>query len=56
MTIDDEDEFTCDYLKSLEKKYKPKQILIEYNGMWGLELFFFSFLSSLSFSSRTWAS
>ena len=40
VTIDDEDEFTCDYLKSLEKKYKPKQILIEYNGMWGLEPLF----------------
>ena len=40
VTVDDEEEFTSDYLKSLEKKYKPKQILIEYNGMWGLESLF----------------
>ena len=29
-----------DYMKELEKKYKPKQILIEYNGMWLLQKFY----------------
>ena len=27
----------CSYLKELEKQYHPKQVLIEYNGMWQME-------------------
>jgi putative membrane protein len=34
------DELTEEFWKSLEKKYKPAQILIEYNGMWELEKLF----------------
>lgn len=37
VTVDDEDELTLDLLRSLEKKHRPKQVLIEYNGMWQLE-------------------
>lgn len=37
VTIDQESELKCSRLKELEKQYKPKQILIEYNGMWQLE-------------------
>jgi len=37
VTVDDEDELTVDFLKALEKKHRPKQVLIEYNGMWQLE-------------------
>jgi len=36
-TVDDEEEFTKDYLRKLEKQYRPKQVLIEYNGMWPFE-------------------
>jgi len=35
--IDDEEEFTTDKLVSLEKKYKPERIIIEYNGMWNFK-------------------
>jgi G3E family GTPase len=35
--LDDEEQFTRDALRELEKKHRPKQILIEYNGMWPFE-------------------
>ncbi len=35
--IDEAEEFTRDALKALEKKHHPRQILIEYNGMWPFE-------------------
>ena len=34
--VEEEGELTPAYLKQLEKKHRPKQILIEYNGMWSL--------------------
>ena len=37
ITIEDEEELKCSYLKELEKKYRPQQVLIEYNGMWQIE-------------------
>ena len=37
ITIDEEEDLKCSYLKELEKKYNPTQVLIEYNGMWQLE-------------------
>ena len=37
VTVDDEDELTLAFCKELEKKYRPKQVLIEYNGMWRME-------------------
>ena len=37
VTIEDEADLKCSYLKELEKKYHPKQVLIEYNGMWQME-------------------
>ena len=37
VTGDDEDELTADFCRELEKKYRPKQVLIEYNGMWRME-------------------
>ena len=39
ITIEDEEDLKCSYLKELEKEYHPKQVLIEYNGMWQMELF-----------------
>ena len=30
--------FTEEFLKNAQKKYKPSQILLEYNGMWGMDL------------------
>ena len=35
--IEDEGDLTCSRMKELEKKYRPKQVLIEYNGMWQME-------------------
>jgi len=40
VTIDDEDDLKCSLLKELEKQHKPKQIIIEYNGMWQMERLF----------------
>lgn len=37
VTVEDEASLTCSFLKECEKKYKPKQVLIEYNGMWQME-------------------
>ena len=37
VTIESEEALTCSFLKECEKKYKPRQVLIEYNGMWQLE-------------------
>ena len=39
--VEEEDDFTVDYLMELEKKHRPERIIIEYNGMWnrkGLKL------------------
>ena len=35
--VDEEAQLTREFLKSCEKKYKPKQVLVEYNGMWSIE-------------------
>lgn len=37
VTVDDEEELTLAFCKELEKKHRPKQVLIEYNGMWQME-------------------
>ena len=37
VTVDEESQLTCSFLKECEKKYQPKQVLIEYNGMWQME-------------------
>ena len=37
VTVEDEADLKCSWLKELEKQYKPKQVLIEYNGMWQME-------------------
>ncbi len=36
VTIEDEAELKCSLLKQLEKRHRPRQIIIEYNGMWSL--------------------
>ena len=37
VTVEDEEDLKCSQLKAREKQYKPKQVLIEYNGMWQME-------------------
>lgn len=37
VTVDKETALTCSQCKEWEKQYKPKQVLIEYNGMWSME-------------------
>ncbi len=37
VTLDDADGFTKDALRKLEKQHHPRQVLIEYNGMWPFE-------------------
>lgn len=36
VTVEDEAELTGSFLKECEKKYRPRQVLVEYNGMWKL--------------------
>ena len=40
VTIEDEEDLKCSYLKELEKLHQPKQVLIEYNGMWKMDRLF----------------
>ena len=40
VVVDDAEELTTEFMKECEKKYRPKQILFEYNGMWPLEKLF----------------
>ena len=35
--VDSEEALTCSFLKQCEKKHHPRQVLIEYNGMWQME-------------------
>ena len=37
VTVEDEEDLKCSWLKELEKQYKPTQVLLEYNGMWQME-------------------
>ena len=46
VTIDDESQLSRNKLKQLEQKYRPKQILIEYNGMWEIQKLYFDYLPS----------
>ena len=36
-TIDEPEQMTPELFKKLEKQYRPKQVIIEYNGMWAIE-------------------
>lgn len=36
-TVEDPEELTPALFKKLEKQYKPKQVIMEYNGMWTIE-------------------
>ncbi len=36
-TVDEQEQLTAEFLKKLEKQYKPQQVIIEYNGMWLIE-------------------
>ena len=35
--VEDEEELTMEFLRECEKKYRPRQVMVEYNGMWELE-------------------
>ncbi len=37
VTVEDEEGLTPAFLKECEKKYRPDQVMIEYNGMWSME-------------------
>ena len=36
-TIDEPEQMTPEFFKKLEKQYRPKQVIIEFNGMWQIE-------------------
>ena len=36
-TIDEPEQMTPELFKKLEKQYRPKQVIIEFNGMWQIE-------------------
>ena len=40
VTVEEESELTRDFLKRCEKKYRPRQVLVEFNGMWSLGRFY----------------
>ena len=35
--VEDEEDLTMDLLRELEREHRPRQVLVEYNGMWQLE-------------------
>ena len=35
--VENEEDLKCSTLKAWEKQYRPRQVLIEYNGMWQME-------------------
>ena len=35
--VENPQDMTPEFFKKLEKQYKPKQVIIEYNGMWAIE-------------------
>jgi len=37
VAVEEESDLTCSCLKEMEKQYRPRQVLIEYNGMWQME-------------------
>ena len=37
VNVEDEEDLTEAFLKQCEKKYRPKQVLVEFNGMWRLD-------------------
>lgn len=36
-SVEDEEDFTSEFLLECQKKYMPEKVLIEYNGMWRME-------------------
>jgi uncharacterized membrane protein YcgQ (UPF0703/DUF1980 family) len=40
VSVENQEDLTCSFLKQCEKKYRPRQVLIEYNGMWPLQPLF----------------
>ena len=40
VNVDEEEDLTKDFLKRCEKKHRPKQVLVEFNGMWSLGRFY----------------
>ncbi|MCI8599841.1 MAG: GTPase [Lachnospiraceae bacterium] len=38
VTALEKEAFTVEFLEDCRKKYKPTQVMIEYNGMWGMQL------------------
>lgn len=35
--VENEEDFTADFLKEVQAKYLPEQVFIEYNGTWGMD-------------------
>lgn len=38
--LEDEEDFTKEFIKDCNEKYKPDRVLIECNGMWDMEVFY----------------
>ncbi|MCR4745123.1 MAG: hypothetical protein K5894_07820 [Lachnospiraceae bacterium] len=39
LEVEDEDAFTLEYLKDIDKRYSPDTVCIEFNGIWDLKTF-----------------
>lgn len=37
--VENEEDFTADFLKEVQARYLPEQVFIEYNGTWGMDTF-----------------
>lgn len=37
VSVDEQEELTPEFLKKVNAEYRPKRVLIEYNGMWQLD-------------------
>jgi len=36
--IEDQEQLTTDFLKEIDRRYQPERVLIEYNGMWPIDI------------------
>jgi uncharacterized repeat protein (TIGR03943 family) len=39
VTVEAKEAFNTEFLEDCRKKYKPTQVMVEYNGMWGMQMF-----------------
>ena len=38
VSIEDQEQFTTEFLKEIDRRYQPERVLVEYNGMWPIDI------------------